>query len=259
MMSFIRSSELPRHHRRRLSGGYHITQVVFFTRTGRLERSDWNAVMGWARHEFDHGIVFVYGDSPGPTEFRNLDFFQTNILVLGDVLGSSEKGDFLQGTFALISETGSPDSSDLQGTTKLVYDQSSQRIVPNVFCDYEQRPTTDCNLREEWEQILPDAECPFVDENIRVLEDNFHALRVCNEVGRDVSAFELDADNYRIIPDTTWNDFLFQTYARILHSPQNSVIYSGKSRCHIVVEPPSAVSHGIKLTSIFLDCFRFRR
>ncbi len=91
---------------------------------------------------FDHRVVLVDGDLLGLTEVGNLYVVQLDVEAFGDGLAPSKAGNVLQHAPALIPGAGCPDSSDLQRTTQLVHDESSQRLAPNILCDYEQRLAT---------------------------------------------------------------------------------------------------------------------
>ena len=83
----------------------------------------------------------------------------------------------------------------MQRAVQLVHDESSQRFGSNVLCDDEQGLATLCDLFQEWEQILLKTDFLFVEEDVDVLEGNFHALGVGDEIG--LPAVELHAANPR--------------------------------------------------------------
>jgi hypothetical protein len=134
---------------------------------------------------FNHRAVLVNGDLLGLTEIGNLYIFQLDVEPFGDGLATREDGNLLQHTLALIPEARCPNGRNLQRASQLVHDEISisQRLAPNILCDYEQRLATLCDLLKEWKQVLLRTDFLFVNEKLDVLKGNFHALGVSDEMG----------------------------------------------------------------------------
>ena len=141
----------------------------------------------------DGGVVLVDGDLLGLAEVRHLDVLQLDAEVFGDGLAAGEDGDVLQHGLAAIAEARRLDGADLQRATQLVDDQGRQRFAFDVLSDDEQRLAALGDLLEQREQVLHRADLLFVDEDVGVLERGFHALRVGDEVRREIAAVELHA------------------------------------------------------------------
>src|SRR2546426_6672043 len=67
------------------------------------------------------------------------------------------------------------------------------RASLDVLCDDKQRLATLGDLLKQRGDILHGADLLFVNENVGVLEGNFHAFRIRDEVGGEVAAVELHA------------------------------------------------------------------
>src|ERR1700689_1150728 len=93
--------------------------------------------------------------------------------VVGSGFATREKGDIMQHTFALIAEARCLNGGNLQIATQLFYNQSGKRFSDDVLCDYQHRPPTFCDLLQKREQIFSGSDCPFVDEDIDVVETDF--------------------------------------------------------------------------------------
>ena len=147
----------------------------------------WNAGSGHETHGHplqrisaleggDAGVAVVHGNPPGLTEIGNLHVTQLDLVAFGSGFATRQKGDIMQHTFALIAEARCPNGGNLQIATQFFYNQSGKRFSGDVLCDYQHRPPTFCNLLQQREQIISGADCSFVDEDIDVVERNFHAL-----------------------------------------------------------------------------------
>ena len=113
--------------------------------------------------------------------------------VFGDGLAAGQDRDVLQHGFAAIAEARSLDGRDLQRATQLVDDESGERFAFDVFGDDQQRLAALGNLLEQREQVFHRADLLFVDQDVGVLDRNFHALGIGDEVRREIAAVELHA------------------------------------------------------------------
>src|ERR1700691_1025917 len=131
---------------------------------------------------FNDRDVLVNSDLPGLTEIGNLYVFQLDVEPFSDGLPTREHGNLLQHNLALIPEAGCPDGRNLQRAPQFIHDEISQRLAPNILCDYEQRLATLCDLLKEWKQVVLRTDFLFVNENVDVLKGNFHAFGVSHEI-----------------------------------------------------------------------------
>src|SRR5262249_16386879 len=141
----------------------------------------------------DGGVVLVDGDLLGAAEIGNLHALELNAKVFGDSLAAGQDRDILQDGLAAIAESGSLHRADLQGAAQLVDYQGSQRLPVYIFGDDQQWTAQLRHLLEDGKQVLHGADFLFVDKDVGVVQDGFHALRIGYEVGREVTAVELHA------------------------------------------------------------------
>src|SRR5207244_2117737 len=90
-----------------------------------------------------------------------------------------------------ISEARSLDGGNLQDAADLVQNQGGKGVALDVLSDDEDRAASAGGLLEERQEVLRGADLLLVDEDQRLLEDDFHSLGVGDEVGADVAAVEL--------------------------------------------------------------------
>ena len=100
---------------------------------------------------------------------------------------------------AAIAEARSLDGSDVQRATQLVDHEGRERLAVHVFSDDDERLGGAGNLLEQGQQVLHRGDLLLVDQDVGVLERRFHALRIGDEVGREVAAVELHAfDDFQL-------------------------------------------------------------
>ena len=129
----------------------------------------------------------------------NLNVLQLDAEVFGDGLAAGQDGDVLQHGLAAIAEARSLDGADLQRAAQLVHDESRERFAFDVFRDDDERLAALGDLLEQREQVLHRGDFLFVDQDVGVLEDGFHALGIGNEVRREIAAVELHAfDDFQL-------------------------------------------------------------
>ena len=146
-------------------------------------------VLGFA---FDEGgVLLVNGDLLGLSEILHLHVLELDAKIFGDRLPAGERCNVLQHGLAAIAESRRLYRSNLQGPTQLVDNKSRKGLSLDVLCDDKQRLATLGDLLKQREDVLHGADLPFVDEDTGVLEGNFHAFRIRDEVRREVAAVEL--------------------------------------------------------------------
>src|ERR1700736_311891 len=144
----------------------------------------------------DRGVVLVHRDLFGLAEVGHLDVLQLDAQVFGDGLAAGEGGNVLQHSFAAIAKAGSLCGRDLQRAPQFVDHERSQGLAFDVFGHDQQRLAALGDLLQQRQQVFHRADFLFVDQNVGVLERNFHALGIGHEVGREVAAVELHAFNH---------------------------------------------------------------
>ncbi len=144
--------------------------------------------LGVLAFAFDHrGVVLVDGDLLGLTEIADLYILELGAQVFGDGLATGEGGDVLQHGLAAIAEARRLHGADLQRATQFVDDQGGQRLALDVLSDDEQRLAALGDLLQQRENVLHGADFLFVDEDVGVFLNGFHALGIGDEIGREAS------------------------------------------------------------------------
>jgi len=131
----------------------------------------------------DGGVVLVDGDFLGLAEVGHLDVLQLDAEVFGDGLAAGQDRDVLQHGLATITKARSLDGSDVQRAAQLVHDEGRERFAFHVLSDDRQRTAALGDLLEQGEQVFHRRNFLFVDEDVGVLKNGFHALRIGHEVG----------------------------------------------------------------------------
>src|ERR1035438_592140 len=178
-------------------------------------------------------MALVHGDPPGLTEIGNLHVTQLDLEAFGSGFSTGEKADVMQHTFALIAEARRPNGGNLQMATQLFHNESGKRLSGDVLCDYQHRPSTFCNLLQQREQTFPGTDCSFVDEDVNVVEGNFHAFGISNKVRREISAIELHAANLWSVAGDARNEAAVADNSSFFHMSQNAAAYCSKLCRHI--------------------------
>ncbi len=141
----------------------------------------------------DRRVVLVDRDLLGLAEVFELDVLELEAEVFRDGLAAGEDGDVLQHGLAAITEPGRLHGRSLQRAAQLVHDERCERLALDVFRDDQQRAAAAGHLLEHREQILHRADLLLVNQDDRILQNDFHPLGVGHEVGRQVAAIELHA------------------------------------------------------------------
>ena len=139
----------------------------------------------------DRRVVLVDDDLLGPAEVLELDVLELDPEVLRDGATAGQDGDVLEHLLAAIAKAGRLDGGRLERAAQLVHHQRRERLAIDFFRDDEQRLAGAGHLFEDREEVLHGADLLFVDQDHGVLEHDFHALRIRDEVGRQVAAVEL--------------------------------------------------------------------
>src|SRR6185437_593732 len=141
----------------------------------------------------NRGVVLVDGDFLGAAKVADLHAFELQAEVFRDGLSAGQDGDILQHGLAAIAEARRLHGANLQCAAQLVDDESSECFAINIFRDDEQRTALLGNLFQNGQKVLHAADFLFIDEDVGVVQDGFHALRIGHEVGGEITAVELHA------------------------------------------------------------------
>src|SRR4029078_7380452 len=104
--------------------------------------------------------------------------------------------DVFEHRLATIAESRSLDGSDVQRAAQLVHNESRKRFAFNVLGDDQHGLAELRNLLEQRQQIFHRADFLLVDQDQRIFEHCFHALRIRDEVRAEITTVELHSLNY---------------------------------------------------------------
>src|SRR3569833_172106 len=141
----------------------------------------------------DRRVVLVDDDALRAAEVGDHGVLELEADFLAHDLTGGQDRDVLQHRLAAIAEARSLHGRDLERATELVDDERGERLTFDVFRDNEQRTPLLRDLLEDREEVLHRRDLLVVDEDVGIVEDRFHLLRIGDEVRRDVAAIELHA------------------------------------------------------------------
>src|SRR5690606_30099646 len=141
----------------------------------------------------DGGLVLGDDDLACTTEQVEGGVLELESDLLGDDLSTGEGGDVLQLGLAAVAEAGRLDGNRLEDAADLVHDQGRECFTVNVFCDDQQLLARLDDLVDDRQEVLDLGDLAVDDQDVRVFEDGFLALRVGDEVCRQVALVEAHA------------------------------------------------------------------
>src|SRR5258708_2457785 len=145
------------------------------------------------------GVVLVDGDFLGAAQIFHLDVLELDAQVFRDGLAAGQDCDVLQHGLATIAKARRFHGSNVERAAQLVHDQGRERFAFHVFSNDQQRLARLCDLLEQGQQVFHGADFLFVDKNVGIVQDGFHALRIGDEVRREVAAVKLHAlDHFQL-------------------------------------------------------------
>src|SRR5690606_19178327 len=107
--------------------------------------------------------------------------------LLGDDLTAGERRDVLEHLLPAVAEARRLAGRAVERAAELVDDERGERLTLDVFRDDEERLLLTRDRLEHREEILHVRDLLLGDEDVRVLEDGLHALRIRHEVRREVA------------------------------------------------------------------------
>ena len=141
----------------------------------------------------DGRVVLGRDDATGRPEVLGGDRVELAPDLLADDRAAGQDGDVAQHLLAAIAEARRLDGEDLDGAAELVDDQRGEGLAVDVLADDQRGLALGDGLLERRQHVLDARDLLVGDQDERVVEDGFHAIRVGHEVGRDVAAVELHA------------------------------------------------------------------
>ncbi len=141
----------------------------------------------------DRGLVLRDDDLAGTAEQVERDVLELQADLFGDDLTTGEDGHVLQHRLAALAEAGGLHRSRLERAADLVDDERGERLALDVLGDDHERASRLHDLLEHRQQVADRGDLRADEQEVRILEDGFHALGVGDEVRRDVALVEAHA------------------------------------------------------------------
>ena len=123
----------------------------------------------------------------------NVDGVELAPDLFADDGAAGQHRDVAEHLLAAVAEARRLDGEDLDGALELVDDQRGQGLAVDVLADDQRGLALLDGLLERREHVLDAGDLLVRDQDERVVEDRFHAIRVGDEVRREVAAVELHA------------------------------------------------------------------
>ncbi|MNB80777.1 hypothetical protein D3C75_275440 [compost metagenome] len=144
----------------------------------------------------DRRVLFRYAHLTGVAELVNCRALQVQTQLLGDHLAACQSCDILQHCFTAVAEARSLNGNSVERSAQLVHDQHSLSFAFDVFSDDQQRTGLLYDLLKQRQDFLSAADLLVGDQDVRIIQNGFHLVRVGNHVRGDVTAVELHAFNH---------------------------------------------------------------
>ena len=141
----------------------------------------------------DRGGFLVDRHALRPAKVFQANALQLDAKVFGDATPASQDCDVFHHRLPTIAKARSLDRRHLEGSAKLVHHESRQGFAFNVFRNNQERFARLDDLLQQGKQILQVADLLLENQNVRVLKDRLHRLRVRHEVRREIALVELHA------------------------------------------------------------------
>src|ERR1019366_1950930 len=138
-------------------------------------------------------VVLVERDALGAPEVADGHVLELEPELLGDDLTAGEHRDVLQHLLSAIAEARRLGRCAVQRAAELVDDERRQGLALDVLGDDDERLLAARDRLEDREKVLHVRDLLLADEDVGVLEDGLHALRIRDEVRAEVAAVELHA------------------------------------------------------------------
>ena len=132
-------------------------------------------------------------DALGLAEVLQGHVLELEAELFGDDRAAREDGDVFQHGLAAVAEARGLHGAGLEDAAQVVHHQGGERLAVDVFGDDEERAAGLGHLLEHRQEVADVGDLLVVQEDERVLEDGDLAVRVVDEVGRQVAAVELHA------------------------------------------------------------------
>src|SRR5882672_2820844 len=140
----------------------------------------------------DRRVVLVHHHALGAAEIGAAGVLQLEPRLLRDQAPTRQGPDVLEHGPAPVPEPGRLHRGDIENAAELVHDERGQGLSLDILGDNEERLSDLRHLLETGDDVLDRGDLLVMDQDVCVLEDDLHPLRIGDEVGREVSAVELE-------------------------------------------------------------------
>src|SRR5579884_2720155 len=141
----------------------------------------------------DRGVVLVNRDALCTAQVLNLDVLKLDAQVFGDGFAASEDGDVAKHGLAAVAEARGRHRGNVQGATQLVDDERRESFTFHILRNDDKWLAITGNLLQQRKQILHRANLLLIDQDVRIFEDSFHAVRISDEIRAQIAAVKLHA------------------------------------------------------------------
>src|SRR5438132_491981 len=141
----------------------------------------------------DGGVVLVDHEALAAPEVLERDVLELHAELFGDHAAAGQDADVLEHRLAAVTEARGLHAHALERAADLVDHQGGERLALQVLGNDEERLAGTGHLLEQREQVLHGRDLLLVNQDVDVLVDGLHAVRVGDEVGTQISAVELHA------------------------------------------------------------------
>src|SRR6266487_1849438 len=148
---------------------------------------------GLAESFDDRGVFLVHHNVLGAAEVVEVEGLQFDAEVFTDEFTAREDGNVFAHGFPAVTEAGSFNGADVQRAAEFVHHERCQRLAFDFLSDDQQGLADLRDLFEDREQVFQAADFLFVNQDVGVLQLDFHRLGVGDEVRGQVTFVELHA------------------------------------------------------------------
>src|SRR4051812_24126587 len=141
----------------------------------------------------DRRLVLGDDDLAGLAEQVERGVLELEADLFADDLATGQDRHVLQHRLAAVAEAGRLDRDALERAADLVHDQRRERLTLDVLADDDELLAALHDLLQHGQQVLDGADLAVDEQDVGVVDDRFHPLRVGDEVRRDVALVEAHA------------------------------------------------------------------
>lgn len=149
-----------------------------------------NGLGGAGASAVEDSVLLGNGDRANGSQKVGGEALELDIELIREDNTSGQSGEITQDGLAVVTETGSLDSSNGELAAELVEDGGSESLAINVLSNDEERAALGGSGLEGGENVLKNRDLLLGKEDQRLFEFDLLGLGVSDKVGRDVAAVE---------------------------------------------------------------------